>query len=295
MPWFPNQEQLDNHYSTAHGIMKPADTLESELDNIPFSNADLEASLSSMTDLKDDAGDFESLLDALSPSPEQDMLDPSASDTMRRKSSGSHGMSTNRICELCGFEPKTKNKSRERMDHLAMKHFRDQMINELRKDKPMKCPRCDVFESKDRQQLFRHMISKPKVLDYYLADAIEKMKSEGKQPFVSPSTNGAPMENECPSTSQQVSPVVDPSSLVQLNIPRLSLPSFNCLPKDQELAPQQASVSTMIQSRGQGALAVSMPQVTTDQSMGASHVSLADFKDSGMLEESKPDRIMQRQ
>ena len=35
-----------------------------------------------------------------------------------------------------------------------------------------------------------------------------------------------------------------------------------------------------------------MPQVTTDQSMRASHVSLADFMDSGMLEDSKPDRIM---
>ena len=49
----------------------------------------------------------------------------------------------------------------------------------------------------------------------------------------------------------------------------------------------------MIQSPGQGALAVPIPQVTTDQSMGSSHVSLADFMDSGMLEGSKPDRIMQ--
>ena len=94
MPWFPNQDHLDNHYSTAHGIMKPADTLESELDNIPFSNADLEASLSSMTDLKDDAGDFESLLDALPPSPEpQDIFDSNTNDAMRRKPTGSHEMS----------------------------------------------------------------------------------------------------------------------------------------------------------------------------------------------------------
>ena len=57
MPWFPNREHGDGHYSTAHGILKPADTLASELDNI---NTDLEASLSSMTDLKDDGGDFES-------------------------------------------------------------------------------------------------------------------------------------------------------------------------------------------------------------------------------------------
>merc|ERR1719397_1763948 len=49
MPWFPNQEHLDNHYSSAHGIMKPTDASE-EFDNIPFSNADLEASLSSIND-----------------------------------------------------------------------------------------------------------------------------------------------------------------------------------------------------------------------------------------------------
>ena len=51
------------------------------------------------------------------------------------------------------------------------------MVAELRTDKPLKCPRCDEFESKDKQNLFRHMISKHKVLDHYLADAIEKMKS----------------------------------------------------------------------------------------------------------------------
>merc|ERR1719367_677595 len=188
-PWYPTQEHLDNHYSTAHGIMKPAET-DPDMDIPAFTNADLEASLSSMTDLKDDPGDFDSLLDALPPSPEpEEQLDTSASTSSasvaRRKSTviTGQGTSTTRMCEICGFEPKTKNKSRERMDHLAMKHFRDQMISELRKDKPMKCPRCEVFESKDRQQLFRHMISKHKVLDQYLADAIQKMREEGKQPF----------------------------------------------------------------------------------------------------------------
>ena len=208
MPWFPNQEHLDNHYSSAHGIMKPTDACE-ELDNIPFSNADLEASLSSIND-PGDAGDFESLLDALPPSPEpQDVQEQPLAEPVRRKSTNNQQNSNSRMCELCGFEPKTKNKSRERMDHLAMKHFREQMISELRKDKPMKCPRCDVFESKDRQQLFRHMISKHKVLDQYLADAIQKMRDEGKQTFgaaatPAPSTAvtaSAPTETPGPSTS----------------------------------------------------------------------------------------------
>ena len=34
---------------------------------------------------------------------------------------------TNFTCELCGFEPKTKNKYREKQDHLAMKHFKDKI------------------------------------------------------------------------------------------------------------------------------------------------------------------------
>ena len=203
-PWYPTQEHLDNHYSTAHGIMKPAET-DPDMDIPAFTNADLEASLSSMTDLKDDPGDFDSLLDALPPSPEpEEQLDTSASTSSasvaRRKSTviTGQGTSTTRMCEICGFEPKTKNKSRERMDHLAMKHFRDQMISELRKDKPMKCPRCDVFESKDRQQLFRHMISKHKVLDGYLTEAVEKMKAEGKTPFTSSSSSSSESADNVP-------------------------------------------------------------------------------------------------
>ena len=77
------------------------------------------------------------------------------------------------------------------MDHLAMKHFRDQMISELRKDAPLRCPRCNDFESKDRQQLFRHMISKHKVLDHYLQVAIDKMKADGKQPYSNQNMAGA--------------------------------------------------------------------------------------------------------
>ena len=109
MPWLPNQEHLVNHYSTAHGIMKPADTLESELDNIPFSNADLEASLSSMTDLRDDGGDFESLLDALPPSPE-------SRDNWRTENKGK-GIKS--ICPLRKEDMKVP-----RTHHFATAHFR---------------------------------------------------------------------------------------------------------------------------------------------------------------------------
>ena len=228
MPWFPNQEHLDTHYSTAHGIMRSTDPLDTG--DLDFSNADLEASLSSMTDLKDDAGDFETLLDALPPSPEpHEPVDPlqvrpevalspivpvqrrsSAAATPSSSSGSGQQQGVTRLCELCGFEPRTKNKSRERMDHLAMKHFRDQMISELRKDKPMRCPRCDEFESKDRQQLFRHMISKHKVLDFYLAAAIERMKAEGKQPFYA---NSSSSNSHHPTSSSDVVSALPPPTL----------------------------------------------------------------------------------
>ena len=105
-PWYPTQEHLDNHYSTAHGIMKPAET-DPEMDIPAFTNADLEASLSSMTDLKDDPGDFDSLLDALPPSPEpEEQVDTGAGTSSasvgRRKSTviTGTGTSTTRMCEV---------------------------------------------------------------------------------------------------------------------------------------------------------------------------------------------------
>ena len=85
------------------------------------------------------------------------------------------------MCELCGFEPKTKNKSRERMNHLTRKHFQEQMNNKLNSDNPKKCPRCDMRDFKDTSSL--HMISKHNVLDQHLVDAIQKIREMGKQPF----------------------------------------------------------------------------------------------------------------
>ena len=296
MPWFPNQEHLDNHYSTAHGIMKSNDIVEAG--GLEFSNADLEASLSSMTDLKEDAGDFETLLDAL-PSPEpQESNDIEASPSVRRRSVNStpQGAGT-RICELCGFEPRTKNKSRERMDHLAMKHFREQMISELRKDKPMNCPRCDNFESKDRQQLFRHMISKHKVLDFYLAASIEKMKAEGKQPFYSEplSNTQAPVVNgvgsavvgsqdSLPTISLPAAPetdAIDTAGPSTITIPQFTLPSLSSIIKEQP------DINVGIGSEAETTLPLSTPS-----NIGSQNVSLADFMDSGILD-SKSEKIMQ--
>ena len=41
-----------------------------------------------------------------------------------------NGHRTIYTCELCGFEPKTINKLREKQDHLIMKHFKEK-INDI--------------------------------------------------------------------------------------------------------------------------------------------------------------------
>ena len=345
MPWFPNQDHLENHYSSAHGIMRSTDLVEST--DLEFSNADLEASLSSMHG--DDAGDFETLLDAL-PSPEPAAAaanhDHSEHDNVggadvpmqtstpvfnRRKSMNTPnvGMSATRICELCGFEPKTKNKSRERMDHLAMKHFRDQMISELRKDLPMRCPRCDSFESKDRQQLFRHMISKHKVLDHYLQCAVEKMKAEGKQPFVNDLNHQQQINNghhqviqpqqillQQPPTQQQldlsqqddqlnqiVSRAVNGTQNLQQPPPQhvvvttsidqqhhhITLPKFT-LPSLASLS-KESTPQPSTTANGHHDAGVSGHQ---DTGLGSQHVTLAEFMDTGGgILDSKTEKIMQ--
>ena len=62
--------------------------------------------------------------------------------------------STGRPCELCGFEPKTKNKSRERQDHLAMKHYRDRIQADLTASTNFSCPLCE-YVGKDKQTIYR--------------------------------------------------------------------------------------------------------------------------------------------
>ena len=39
----------------------------------------------------------------------------------------SNGFRTTHTCELCGFEPKTKNKYREKQDHLTKQHFKERI------------------------------------------------------------------------------------------------------------------------------------------------------------------------
>ena len=43
-------------------------------------------------------------------------------------------------CELCGFEPRTKNKYREKQDHLVEKHFKDEIDKIIPFCSPYVCP-----------------------------------------------------------------------------------------------------------------------------------------------------------
>ena len=43
-------------------------------------------------------------------------------------------------CEFCGFEPRTKNKYREKQDHLVKKHFKDEIDKIIPFCSPYACP-----------------------------------------------------------------------------------------------------------------------------------------------------------
>ena len=84
-----------------------------------------------------------------------------------------NGFRTTHTCELCGFEPKTKNKYREKQDHLVMKHFKEQIDKIFPHCRPYSCPNTECsFEGKDKQALLRHYTGKHGVLELYLKEAL---------------------------------------------------------------------------------------------------------------------------
>lgn len=86
-----------------------------------------------------------------------------------------NGFRTTHTCELCGFEPKTKNKYREKQDHLVMKHFKEQIDKIFPHCRPYSCPAKECpFEGKDKQALLRHYTGKHGVLEFYLKNALNE-------------------------------------------------------------------------------------------------------------------------
>ena len=69
------------------------------------------------------------------------------------------GIRTHLTCELCGFEPKTKNKYREKQDHMLRNHFMERMSEVFPTWNNFNCPSSDcVFIGKDKQSIMRHYI-----------------------------------------------------------------------------------------------------------------------------------------
>ena len=91
-----------------------------------------------------------------------------------------NGFRTTHTCELCGFEPKTKNKYREKQDHLVMKHFKEKIDKIFPHCRPYSCPSAECsFTGKDKQALLRHYTGKHGILEKYLREALaEKGKKD---------------------------------------------------------------------------------------------------------------------
>ena len=78
-------------------------------------------------------------------------------------------------CELCDFVAQTKNKYREKQDHLSRVHFKDKIDKLVPKCRPYNCPEIDCsFVGKDNQSVLRHFIGKHDILKKLLKEALSK-------------------------------------------------------------------------------------------------------------------------
>lgn len=103
-----------------------------------------------------------------------------------------NGFRTTHTCELCGFEPKTKNKYREKQDHLVMKHFKEKIDKIFPHCRPYACPAPECpFTGKDKQALLRHYTGKHGILERYLKEALAEKGID-----YSPNENGKRRHSE---------------------------------------------------------------------------------------------------
>ena len=203
---------------------------------------------------------------------------------------GRGALPTGRPCEICGFEPKTKNKSRERQDHLAMKHYRERIQSDLTEVTNFQCPLCD-YVGKDKQTIYRHYKGKHKVVEQYLADDIR----DGKVIPLNPEQMKNAQQNLAASKDTKQGPRT--SMNVEANIPNLpttveplpSLPDFSdaaCLDLDPNFEPTSVGASGT-SSNGSNGLGLTIHSL-----VDSSRLSISDFMDSEPLS-CVQDRIMQ--
>ena len=86
-------------------------------------------------------------------------------------------------CELCGFKAVTKNKYREKQDHMSKWHYskRLELIIPLNTKKPFLCPDCH-YTGKDRQCVLRHYTGKHNVLDIWTNEFLHAINNNALTP-----------------------------------------------------------------------------------------------------------------
>lgn len=63
-----------------------------------------------------------------------------------------YDLSKTNHCDICGFEPYTKNKYREKQDHLTKQHFKERIERLLPLTSPYVCPDTECqYVGKDKQ------------------------------------------------------------------------------------------------------------------------------------------------
>ena len=155
-----------------------------------------------------------------------------------------NGIRTTHTCELCGFEPKTKNKYREKQDHLVMKHFKEKIDKIFPHCRPYTCPSADCsFTGKDKQALLRHYTGKHGILEKYLREALAEngihiLPAEPgtkRRSSVSSSGNGSPkMVKQARLVISPSSPIDPKDLLPTVPLPQAPRPNAEELRKEVE-------------------------------------------------------------
>ena len=147
-PWFKNEKDLNEHLTNQH-IEFVQELKQPRLEVLD----DLGEVLNDLDIAPEDQTSTGSL--AASSVTNPNSVSASAISTLSSlNNKAGINRSTGRPCELCGFEPKTKNKSRERQDHLAMKHYRERIQADLTASTNFSCPLCS-YVGKDKQTIYR--------------------------------------------------------------------------------------------------------------------------------------------
>ena len=82
-------------------------------------------------------------------------------------------------CEICGFVPYTKNKYREKSDHLAKFHFKERIDALMPKYRPYDCPGLECsYQGKDKQDVLRHYTGKHNILKKWVDDFIREQSGD---------------------------------------------------------------------------------------------------------------------